>query len=337
MAIIRLPLDTKSLYFNIKNDNATGHTATVATPLRKVEGPYKLEDILKITDKEFDFSNKGELVEQLIKHSKSSVIIRHVYVFNDLTVNGIKINTDYSFVCYIKEEVDETKVQFGRLKLHYPPKLVYEDCDVSINNRAVYQAISKILHDYAFIIRYFEYNTETGTLNFDALIVGEQNIPYSKVFIINKGVGSKFNRIFNENADDYDEEIIALRKQYGDQVDPFNYLEYFQKMKIIALEKIKKELSTDIELISDKYPYSLFDFCYSEQGIKKYGILRVSATKNKYFNLSIIQNVFMDLNKEEVNVFLVTDIFGQKDLTIFNHEALNDLSIQVNSVKYREG
>ena len=30
---IRLPIDIKSLYFNIKNDNETGHTPTVATPL----------------------------------------------------------------------------------------------------------------------------------------------------------------------------------------------------------------------------------------------------------------------------------------------------------------
>ena len=35
MSIIRLPIDTKSLYFNIKNDNETGHTATVATPLKQ--------------------------------------------------------------------------------------------------------------------------------------------------------------------------------------------------------------------------------------------------------------------------------------------------------------
>ena len=33
--IIRIPIDTKSLYLNIKNDNETGHTATVATPLKQ--------------------------------------------------------------------------------------------------------------------------------------------------------------------------------------------------------------------------------------------------------------------------------------------------------------
>ena len=42
MARIKLPIDTKSLYFNIKNDNLNGHTATVASPLRKTFGDYKL-------------------------------------------------------------------------------------------------------------------------------------------------------------------------------------------------------------------------------------------------------------------------------------------------------
>lgn len=32
---IYLHIDTKSLYMNIKNDNKTGHTATVATPIKQ--------------------------------------------------------------------------------------------------------------------------------------------------------------------------------------------------------------------------------------------------------------------------------------------------------------
>ena len=35
MSMIRLSIDTKSLFFNIKNDNERGHTATVATPLKQ--------------------------------------------------------------------------------------------------------------------------------------------------------------------------------------------------------------------------------------------------------------------------------------------------------------
>ena len=44
--IIRLPIDVKSLYYNIKNDNETGHTATVSTPIRN--GSSVDEELVKI-------------------------------------------------------------------------------------------------------------------------------------------------------------------------------------------------------------------------------------------------------------------------------------------------
>ena len=75
MSKIRLPIDTKSLYFNIKNDNLKGHTPTVASPLKKNEGEDKLENILIAKKAEVDISDKNELIELLIKHSKTKVII----------------------------------------------------------------------------------------------------------------------------------------------------------------------------------------------------------------------------------------------------------------------
>ena len=240
--LIRLPIDTKSLYFNIKNDNISGHTATVASPLKKTNGEFKLDDILKIKSKEIDVDTKKEMIALLVKHSKSKVLIRQVYAFDKISVNGNLIDTDCSFGCYIKEEIDETKVQFGRLKLHYPSKFIYEDQDLNINNRIIFKKISEKLHNYAFIVRAFEYDTETKVLNFDSLIVGENNIPYSKVFINEKGAGNKFNSIFNENADDYDREIIALRKKYGEDVNPYNYLDYFKQMKESAFDIISTKL-----------------------------------------------------------------------------------------------
>ena len=56
---------------------------------------------------------------------------------------------------------------------------------------------------YAFIIEAFEYDTETQVLNFDAAIVGEHNVPYSKVFLNKRGVGNKFVSSFYEYADIY--------------------------------------------------------------------------------------------------------------------------------------
>ena len=139
MGIIRLPIDTKSLYFNIKNDNSSGHTPTVASPLKKKFGKYKLEDVALIKEKEIDITQKNDLIELLLKHSKTQVVIRKVYEFNKVSVNGIIVDTPYSFGFYIKEEIDETKIQFGRLKLHYPSKFVYENEGAKINNKEVYK------------------------------------------------------------------------------------------------------------------------------------------------------------------------------------------------------
>lgn len=336
MSKIRLPIDTKSLYFNIKNDNLKGHTPTVASPLRKCEGENKLENIIIADEAEIDISNKNDLIELLIKHSKSKVVIKKVYVFNKLCVNGKPLYLNCSFGCYIKEEVDDTKAQFGRLKLHYPSKLMYKDNDLNINNREVYKEISNILGNYAFIIRAFEYETTDGSLNFDALIVGENNIPYSKVFINEKGVGNKFNVIFNENAGDYDCEIIALKKEFGDEVNPYNYLEFTKKLKLKGLEIIKKELNTQIEFISENFPYSLFDFCYSDKGVRKYGILRITSTKNKYFNLSFIQQLFLMDNQNDAEIFLISEILNNGILTRFNYNNLSSLAMNINSIKYEE-
>lgn len=336
MNTIVLPIDTKSLYFNIKNDNKNGHTPTVASPLKKIKGDQKLEDVFLLKNKEVDITDKGDLIDLLIKHSKTKVIIRKVYEFNKISVNGHLISCPCSFGFYIKEEVDETKVQFGRLKLHYPSKFIYQDGHLSINNKEVYKTISKLLCDYAFIVNSFEYSFETDTLNFDVLVVGENNIPYSKVFINEKGVGNKFNPIFNENADDYDREIIALRTKFGDEVNPYNFAEYINKLKISAIDFIKEQINNDVKTIYDEYPYSLFDFVFNDDGIKKYGLLRFSATKNKYFNLSLMQQIFMMNYKDDANIYLITDILGKPKLDIISFDELSQMGKTINSLKYED-
>ena len=334
--MIRLPLDTKSLYFNIKNDNATGHTATVATPLKKVRQNDRLNDIYLIDSNKIDLNNKIELVEMLIKHSKTKVKITDLFVFNNLSVNGKYLDTNCSFGCYIKEEIDDTKIQYGRLKLHYPSKLIYSDDELNINNKIVYKAISEKLNHCAFIIKTLEFDEVNRVLNFDALIVGENNIPYSKVFINEKGAGNKFNKIFNENADDYDREILYLRKKFGDIVNPSNYLDYFQIMKCEAIKVIERKINKKLDLISFDYPYSLFDFCYYEKNIKKYGILRVTSTNNVYFNLSLMQQSFMFNNIDDVNVFLVSNVLDDPQLHIINYDRILGMSRTINSIKYEE-
>ena len=226
MHSIVLPIDTKSLYYNILNDNKSGHTCTVATPIKqgKTENPF-LKEVYKIPE-QIDFELHDALIKELTKNSKSVVKINNVFVFDNLMVNGQKIETEAKFCIYTKEEIDKDRIQFGRIKLHYPLSVKYEP--LNIDNREVINAISEILHGYAFIIEAFEYDFDRKTLNFKALVVGYYNIPYSKIFINNKGVGNKYNTAVKNYFDFYDTEIIALRKKYGEIVSTDNFIEYIE-------------------------------------------------------------------------------------------------------------
>ena len=102
MSKIRMPIDTKSLYFNIKNDNLHGHTATVATPLKQ-GNTYneELGQLLQINDNKIDITSKAYFINELIKHSKSKVVIKHAYQFNKLSVNGILMDITSRRLMYI--------------------------------------------------------------------------------------------------------------------------------------------------------------------------------------------------------------------------------------------
>ena len=101
-------------------------------------------------------------------------------------------------------------------------------------------------------------------MNFNITIIGENKIPYSKVFINNKGTGNKFNSIFNEFAESYDMEIISLRQKFGQEIGPDNYLEYMEIAKDKAMAEAelyaRKKYKNDVTNISLLYPYSLYDF-----------------------------------------------------------------------------
>lgn len=339
---IILPIDTKSLYLNILNDNSSGHTATVATPLKQGNSYNdELGRLLSIREKEVDFENKAGLVNELLKNSKSKNIIRHVYVFDKISVNGIDIITNYQYCIFIKEEVDPSKAQFGRLKVHYPTSLKYEDFEVNINNKEVIKEISRTLKDYAFIVKSFEYDVNTKTLNFNALIVGENKIPYSKVFINEKGVGNKFNLIFNEMSEDYDMEIIALKDYYGDIINTNNFNKYVSKNKEIATELVVKELKSrgakNIENIISSYPYSLFDLRYeNSQGLVCYALITCTATKVKYFNLSIKRNLFCHDFSDLCNVYLISNILDKPEISKYTTEKMDLLSKTINSIKFTD-
>ena len=337
--VIRLPIDLKSLYLNIKNDNQTGHTATVATPLR--QGKSIHTEIAQITSipSNIPSSSFDELSLHILSNSRAEAKVVQAFLFNKIAVNGISINCEESFCIYIREETDPNNVHFGRQKVHYPQKLKYDDSNISIDNNKIIKKISAALYDYAFIVQALEYNTETTVLNFDALIVGEKNVPYSKVFLNKRGVGDKFSMIFNEYADLYDSEIIAMRRALGyDTVNPENFMEIMNNNKKLALKIVADYLKTkeigELNNISTRYPYSIFDFEINNQGKKRYAIVRFTSTKLCYFNLPTSCIRFINNFPDATDIYLVSDINCTPTIHSYTSNDLSNMRKTIDSVTY---
>jgi len=332
---IILPIDTKSLYYNILNDNLKGHTCTVATPIKqgKTLNRY-LKEVYKIP-KQIDFELHDSLLRDLIKNSKSVVKINNVFVFNKLKVNGEIINVDASYCFYVKEEIDEKKAQFGRTKLHYPISLKYEP--MNIDNRRILNAISDKLNGYAFIVESFEYNFNDDSLDFNVLLVGYSNIPYSKVFINQKGIGGKYNQKIKNYFDLYDFEIVSMRKKLNVVINTDNFVEYIEnsriKAKKISVKYLEKLGATDIRDISKDYPYSLFDLQYYLKGKIKYCIVFSTYTNKLYFDLSVNQNHFIKVFNN-ASIIVVTDIENEAKINHIKINEIDSFSVLINGVRF---
>ena len=342
MSSIRLPIDIKSLYFNIKNDNKRGHTATVATPLKQGASVHKELAQLIIIPEGIPPTSREGLISQILCKSRAQAKINGVYVFDQISVNGELLDlTEDAFCMYIREETDPKNIHCGRQKVHYPISLIYEDNEISINNKNVIRAVSKCVHDYAFLVEALEYDTESHVLNFDVIVVGENGIPYSKVFINRRGVGNKFTSHFTEVSDIYDTEIISLREQHGyDAVTPENFNEVISKNDAIAISLAVDHLALlgagDIRVLRDDYPYALYDIQCSVNGKRKYIIVKQTATKTKYFNLPLTKVRFCNDFSEESYLFLVTDINGSPKIKCYTIDELNGLNKSISSITYED-
>lgn len=339
MQKIILPIDTKSLFLNIFNDNESGHTPTVSTSIKQGHSlNEKLSQIYKIP-KQINFQNNHELVNELLKNSKSTTKINNVFVFDKISVNGIKLNCKSSFCLFIKEEIDPSKVQFGRIKLHYPMNLKYDDVNLRIDNKDILNHISDLLFSNAFIVNSFQYDFDSDYFNFKVTIIGENKIPYSKVFINNKGTGNKFNGIFNEYADSYDMEIINLKKKYGNVVEPGTYEQFIDNEKNIANEICMNYLSNkyeNVRNITNEYSYSIYDFDYEENGITKYIMLYFTSTSIKYFNISSKRLKLLNDMSDKVSIMLITEIEDIPKINILTFDDLIKYNSSINSVMMKE-
>ena len=254
-------------------------------------------------------------------------------------MNGQLIETNAAYCIYIREETNPQNVHFGRQKVHYPQVLRFEDQEILVDNNAVIQAVSQTLNNYAFIVRAFEYDTETGVLNLDALIVGENGIPYSKVFLIKRGVGEKFSSVFNEYADIYDSEIIAMRNKLGyDKVYPDNFMMVMGENKQLAINTVVEQLKQDgisnINILSDQYPYALFDIEVMLGMKKEYIIVRFTSTKVSYFSLPIANIRFLSSFADQTKLYLVTDVNGDPLVHRFSPTDLEQMKKTISTVTY---
>lgn len=341
MSIIRLPIDTKSLYFNIKNDNKTGHTATVATPLK--QGASIRQELMQIVSipENINSVSRESLISQILSKSRADAKINQVFLFNRISVNGKFLDNTSSFCMYVREETSPNNVHCGRQKLHYPPSLSFEDIDVLINNRTIIKAISEALNNYAFLVEAFEYDTDTGILNFDVAVVGENGIPYSKVFINRRGVGNKFTLQFSENSDIYDSEIIALRDALGyDAVSPENFNEVMtentRKAIDIAVDYIHANGGSDARVLTEVYPYALYDIEYKIGKKTRYLLVKHTATRSKYLNLPLGKVRFLNDFSDCATLLLITDINSKPTLHTYAISDLNRMDKTINSITYKD-
>ena len=339
MSVLRLSIDTKSLYYNVKNDNQTGHTATVATPLKQGSAVRPELEMLSHIPESVNLVSRENLVSQILSNSRAKAKIDGIYIFDKVAVNGNLLDGVPFYCIYVREETDSANVHFGRQKLHYPISLRFEDNDTYIDNKAVISAISEHLKNYAFIIEAFEYDTDSKVLNFDATIVGNGQIPYSKVFVNRRGVGNKFSTMLADEPDSYDTEIIALCERLGyDKVFPENYGEIVTKNYSLAREAVANYLS-DIEakkirLLKSEYPYSLFDIEFWLADRKKFAIVQQTATKEKTFILSTEKIQFINDFADDTYLFLVTDICGKKSIDKYSATDISVLSKSIASIRF---
>lgn len=340
MSVIRLPIDTKSLHYNIKNDNKAGHTATVATPLK--QGKSYNKELARVFDLPSykNFEANEALLNEINKNARIAIKVLGVFVLDKFSVNGIPIDCDgKQYSIYVREETDPSKAQYGRIKVHYPLRFKFIDTELNIDNNAVINAVSAFLKNYAFLVTAFEYDTETQILNFRATLVGEPQVPYSKVFVNEKGVGNKFAVTFTDIADNYDYEIFALRKTLGEEISPVNYNETMERFQEDAMNRAERYILdlddvTAYKNIGIDYPYAPFDIEYIQDNITKYALVFFTATNTVYFSMPAKRIGFCNAFADYTTLLVFTSIATTPQLHIFTIAEANRFTKSIASIVY---
>lgn len=342
--MIKIPLDVKSLFMNIKNDNEKGHTATVSTAIK--QGNSVNTESIKVLDvnENIPECSKDSLITKIQSKAKAKSKIIKILAFKNVLVNNEPVGNESCFCIFVREETDKDNVQYGRQKLHYPMSLEYEDEDITINNKEVLNLISRKIKNYAFIVNYFEIDENIDSINLDLTIVGNNGIPYSKVFVNKKGTGNKFiDSLDKINAfESYDTEIISLREKIGyNNVDVNNYEKIVKNNYEIAMELAKDfmkiDLCDEILNVNEIFPYCIYDLECKKDNFKKYCIVKCTSNKEKNFILTAKEFAFLNDFRNSSILILITDVLGLKDICIYDSDVLTKMSKKINSIVFKDG
>ncbi len=335
--MVWLPIDEKSLFFNVVDDNPSPRPATVAsTVFQGGKFDRNLEPVSSFPRMVPDDTYES-IAGALLASSRISARILNVLVFDSIQVNGNPIPTDVSFGMYLREEAEPGRAQHGRIKLHYPLSFAFEDNFVNINNRQVLFAVSQELHEYAFHVTAFRCDVNSRTLDFDVTILGPRNIAYSLAFHETEDPVY----MCAETADEYDREVVMLRKQFGwDNVTPDNVEQFLAKWRQVAQRECRRALmesgATNIHNFSFGRPFALYDFDFFRDGRKRYAIVAFTGNAQKRFSLPISRVQFLKAFRDTAELLLVTNVGDNPFVTVFNAERLDASKKSILSLEYLE-
>jgi len=329
MKELKFKISETSLRYGMYNNYKKGHTASVETELNQSKDPNKWRnDILKLRTMNCrveDSKIPDDLIDACRKNEKNKTNVTDIFIFDNILVNGEKLDVDASYCMYIKEETSATaniinashnsNTHLGRLMIHYPISFDYRKDGFNINNRLILDKIMEENGDYAFVVNGFVYNSETRTLNFLVKLVGPRGILLTSVFKEGKGVGQKLKI---DDSLSYENNVIVTCKRNlvtgkeDIEIEEVNRTRSSNGLKgeEFVYELLKSKLLEDNDLFhtSKTYKFSPYDIEYVEDGIKKYIEVKATQGNKEVFNLSSGELKFMNEHKDNYILYMITNV-----------------------------